>query len=370
MSQATLPGTEIPPTATPQPARVPVRAGWRVALLVGLGGVAVLLAVLAVSLGSVRIPVPDVVRAILGEPTETASWAFIVTEIRIPRALTGLLAGAALGVAGLKMQTLFRNPLADPHLLGVNAGASFGVSLVLLGGGSALTGGVALSTMEGLGTVTAAALGAAAVMAVMLLVAALIRSTVIVIVIGVMVNAFVLAMVDMLVYYAQPEAVKTFTDWSAGSFQSVTWQALPVLAGMVLAGLVLAVLSVKRLNLFLLGEGYAESLGVSVRAFRWTLMAGAALLAGAVTAHAGPIAFLGIAAPHLARGLLRTADHRYLIPGAAVLGATIAVAASILSQLPGSEAVLPLNTTLALLGAPVVTWVLVRLGRGGRGLEV
>ncbi|MBP2477345.1 iron complex transport system permease protein [Crossiella equi] len=338
-------------------------------LLVALGGVAALLAVLAVSLGSVRIPVPDVVDAVLGEPVSTPSWAFIVTEIRVPRMLTAVLAGAALGVAGLKLQTLFRNPLADPHLLGVNAGASLGVSIVLLGGGASLTGGIALSTVDGVGTVLAASVGAAAVMAVMLVVAAFVRSSVIVIVIGVMVNAFVLALVDMLVYYAQPEAVKTFTDWTSGSFQSVSWSALPVLAGMVAAGLLVAVLSVKRLNLFLLGETYAESLGVSVRAFRWTLMAGGSVLAGAVTAHAGPIAFLGIAAPHLARGLLRTADHRLLVPGAALLGAVIALAAGILTQLPGNDAVLPLNTTLALLGAPVVTWVLVRLGRG-RGLEV
>ncbi|WP_158886935.1 FecCD family ABC transporter permease [Amycolatopsis anabasis] len=340
-------------------------------LLPALGLLVVLLLVLGISLGAVDIPPLDVVRALTGQPTAQPSWAYLVTELRAPRALTALLAGAGLGVSGLVMQTLFRNALAEPNMLGIHAGASLGVGLIVLGGSGALAGALAGAGLgANLGLVAAAALGATAAMAFMLAVAAMIRSGVIVIILGVVLNAFVQAGVNLLVYLGDAEAVKTYTTWVVGSFERTTWRSMPVLALAVGLGLAVVFTGVKQLNLYLLGETYAESLGVPVRRFRWLMMLGAALLAGAVTAYSGPILFLGIAAPHLARGLLRAGDHRLLVPASALLGAAIALLAGIIGQLPGAELTLPINTSLAILGAPVVAWVLIRMGRSGRGLEV
>jgi iron complex transport system permease protein len=282
------------------------------------------------------------------------------------------LSGVALSLAGLQMQTLFRNALADPYILGVSSGASLGVSLVVL-----TSGGVVGNVLVGFGflrnlsIIAAAAIGAFSVLTVMLAVAVWIRNPVIVLIAGVMVGAFVLAFVNLLVYFAEPEAVKVFSDWHTGSFQGVGWAHLPILAGAVLLGSGLALGSTKQLNVFLLGERYAQSMGLSVQWLRSITLLSASVLAGAVTAYAGPIAFLGIAAPHLARAILATSDHRVLTPGAMVLGALMALGAGIIVQLPGSEYVLPLNSAMALLGAPVVTWVLFRLARSrARGLLV
>jgi iron complex transport system permease protein len=326
---------------------------------------------LTLAFGSVRIPLPDVVRILLGQEARTASWEVIVLDLRLPRAITATLAGAALGVAGLQLQTLFRNALADPFVLGISSGASLGVALVILPA-SGVAGRllIGFGLLQNLSVVAAAALGSAAVMALMFAIAARVRNAVIVLITGVMIGAFVSAIVNTLIFFAHPEAVKAFTDWHLGSFQGVGWRHMPVFLPAILAGVGLAVFAVKGLNAYLLGEQYAESMGVSVRGLRLLTLTSASILAGTVTAFAGPIAFLGIAAPHLARGLLRTADHRLLLPGSVLIGMLIALTAGLFAELPGSTLVLPLNSALALIGAPVVLWVLLRMTRTATGLEL
>ncbi|MEV0316092.1 FecCD family ABC transporter permease [Nonomuraea fuscirosea] len=345
---------------------------------------AVVLAVLAAAVpaaflatlawGSVSVPLDEVVAILRGQEPARGTWRAIVLDLRLPRATTAVLAGTAMALAGLAMQTLFRNALAEPYVLGVTSGAGLGVGLLLLpqgattGVGASLLAG--LAPLHGLGVVGAAALGAFAVLLVMLAIAGRVRNMVIVLVAGIMVGAFLGAVTNVLVFFARPEAVVAFTQWQFGSFEGVRAVQLPVLAAVVAAGALLLTLFVKQLNVSLLGERYAQSMGLSPRRVRIVAVAATALLSGAVTAYTGPIAFLGIAAPHLARGLLGTADHRLLIPGSALLGALTALVAGIFAQLPGTGLTLPLNAALALLGAPAVLHVLLRINRVGGGFHV
>ena len=330
---------------------------------------ALVLALLGVAVGSISIPFPaalDALGAVFSGSAGAASgdeavWAAIVQQIRIPRTLTALLAGAALGIAGLQMQTLFRNPLADPFVLGISAGASFGVAAVVLVAGTGVTVFTAgLGWLGDLGLAGAAVAGAAAVMALVLALSLRVRSIVTVLIVGLLVGQLVGALITILISAAQEQYVDQFVRWGFGSFRGVTWSELRILAPAVAAGIAVALLSVKQLNVLLLGESYARSLGVHVRRAQLAAMLGAALLAGAVTAFAGPIAFLGVAVPHLARGLFRTSDHRILAPAVILCGAVIALAAEIAAQLPGLSSVLPLNAVTALIGAPVVLSVLLR----------
>lgn len=364
--------------STPAVHTVPRRVFGRrqgIGLIVLLGmAMAAFLATLA--WGSVSVPLTDVVTVVRGGEATQPSWTAIVSTLRLPRALTAVLAGTAMALAGLAMQTLFRNALAEPYVLGVTSGAGLGVGLVLLPQGSGVGLGAALlaatGPVQGLGVVGAAAVGAFTVLLLMAAVAARVRSMVVVLVAGVMVSALLGALTTVLVHFARPEAVVAFTQWQFGTFQGVRPAQLPVLTATVGAGVLLLASSTKHLNASLLGEDYAQSMGMSVRRLRLTAMAATALLTGAVTAYAGPIAFLGIAAPHLARGLLGTSDHRVLLPGSALVGVVIALAAGVVAQLPGAatDAVLPLNAALALLGAPIVLRVLLRLHRNGGGYAV
>ena len=323
------------------------------------------LGVVAIAVGSVTIPLGDVIRILAGGEGAHGSWETIVEQIRVPRTITAVLAGAALGVAGLQMQTIFRNPLADPFVLGVSAGASLGVAVVILLAGT--TGSVfvaGLGFLGSLGLAGAATLGAAAVLVIVLIAASQVRSMVTILIVGLMVGQAVGALVVVLLALADATRVQQFVLWGFGSFRGVTWQDLQVMVPAIGAGLAVGLATAKPLNAMLLGEGYARSLGVPILRMRIATLGGAALLAGVVTAFAGPIVFLGVAIPHLARGVLGTSDHRILIPGVILLGGIVALAAEIIAQLPGSAAVLPLNAVTALLGAPVVILVLVRNRRG------
>ena len=313
--------------------------------------------------GSVSIPAQDVLTAIVGGETARASWQTIIMDYRLPKALTALLAGAALSASGLAMQTLFRNPLADPYVFGISAGASLGAALVLLAAGGA---GVAL--MAGLGlmgdaaVIAAAAGGAAAVMGIVLLASRWVRGTVTLLIVGIMVGYVASALVTILAHAAVPERLQAFINWTAGSFTAVSWGQMGVYATVLAAGFVLMVLCTKPLNALLLGDTYAASMGVSLRRARLGVIAATALLAGGVTAFCGPIAFLGLAAPHLCRALLHTSDHRLLLPASALLGGTLALFADVVAQSPGATSVLPLNAVLALIGAPIAIWVIIRRG--------
>lgn len=320
---------------------------------------------LSLAFGSVRIPLDQVLTIVLGGQPTRATWATIVYDFRLPKALTATLAGAALGVSGLQMQTLFRNPLADPFVLGVSSGASLGVALVILTVGAANTTLLAVAGLLGnLSLVAAASVGAGAVLMLVLALARRVQSSVTLLILGLMIGYLTSALVSLLLYFSIAERIQAYIAWSFGSFGGVTWLHLRVLAPTVLLGLLLAFTLTKSLNALLLGEAYAQSMGLHIRRARIGIVAASAVLAGAVTAFCGPIAFLGIAVPHLCRALLRSADHRVLLPATALLGATAALLADLAAQAPGSDVVLPLNAITALIGAPVVVWIILRRGVG------
>ena len=316
---------------------------------------------LSLSLGSVRIPLAGLFDIFTGGEPASQAWSIIIHTIRLPKAITGVLAGAALAVSGLQMQTLFRNPLADPFVLGISAGASLGVAIVVLTAGavgSALIAG--LGFLGDLGLAFAATLGAAAVLGGVLLVSRSVSSVMTLLILGLMFGYATAAFVSILIYFSVPEQIQSYILWTFGSFGSVTWRQIPVLACAILLGLLLALLCIKPLNALLLGEDYARSMGLNVKRARLWILISASILAGATTAFCGPIAFLGLAVPHLCRSLLHTSDHRVLMPAVVCLGATLALLSDLFAHLPGSQYVLPLNAVTSLIGAPVVIWFILR----------
>lgn len=340
------------------------RLGLRSAVLVGLLAGLVAAFTLSLTLGSVEIPLKDILKILIGQEPQRRTWTTIVMDFRLPKAITASLAGAALAVAGLEMQTLFRNPLADPFVLGINSGASLGVALVVLSVGVA--GASATSMLAGLGLVgnfglvAAASIGSGLVLGLMLLVAQRVHSTMTLLILGLMVGYAASALVSLLLYFSIAERIHAYINWTFGSFGGVTWSQMKVLAPVILAALAVAFVLSKSLNALLLGETYARTMGLNVaRARRWIILS-AALLAGSITAFCGPIGFLGIAVPHLCRSLFNTSDHRVLVPTCTLLGATLALIADIIAQMPGSQTVLPLNAVTALIGAPIVAWVIIR----------
>ncbi len=345
----------VAPGSTPDPS--PTRP-LLLLMALAMAMVACLLASLAG--GSVSIPWLDVVQILAGGESDNPAWSGIVLRIRLPKALTASLAGAALAVSGLLMQTLFRNPLAGPFVLGVSAGASLGVAIVLLAVGAGtsqlLTG---LGLVGDFGLVAAASLGSAAALA-LVMVAARRVSTLTLLILGVLFGYATSALVTVLIHFSLAERIQSYITWTFGSFGGVTWSQLQVLAPTLLVGLTLAFLAAKPLNALLLGEQYAASMGVAVTQARWLILVSTALLAGGVTAFCGPIGFLGIAVPHLVRGVFRVADHRILIPASILAGATIALISDLVAQLPGRQAVLPLNAVTALIGAPIIGAIILR----------
>lgn len=319
--------------------------------------------VLSLSLGSVRIPLDQVLASLAGSEAERASWRTIIVDFRLPKALTAMLAGAALSVSGLQMQTLFRNPLADPFVLGVSSGASLGVALVVLGVGAANTAFLSVIGLLSNFTLTvAASIGASAVMVIMLGLARRVQSSVTLLIIGLMIGYLTSAVGSLLLYFSIAERIQSYIAWSFGSFGGVTWSQLRVMAPTIGIGLLLAIALTKSLNALLLGEMYARSVGVNLKQARFGIVTSGAVLAGTVTAFCGPIGFLGLAVPHLCRALLRSADHRLLIPACVFIGATTALLADLAAQAPGLSVVLPLNAITALTGAPVVVWIILRRG--------
>jgi iron complex transport system permease protein len=363
MSQATYEPTPSPGDVTKRKRKVAqsLNLGLRPALLIML--LVALLGIFTVSLmvGSVRIPFDQIVTVLLGGEAERTSWTNIVLKFRLPKAITAALAGAALGVSGLMMQTFFRNPLAGPFVLGISSGASLGVALVVLS-----TGSVGLTLLAGVGLTGdlllagAAALGASATLLVIVAVANRVQSSMTLLILGLMLGYLVSAVVSLLLYFSIPERIQAYISWTFGSFSGVTWEQMPILAVGVVIGLLLALSLTKSLNALLLGEGYARSLGMNVRRTRLAVVIATALLAGTVTAFCGPIGFIGIAVPHLCRSLFNTSDHRMLVPGTILMGAIVALAASLLAEVPGANLVLPLNAITAMIGAPVVIGVILR----------
>lgn len=315
---------------------------------------------LDLALGSVAIPIQEVINILLGQEPEKATWANIILKFRLPKALTATLAGAALGVSGLQMQTLFKNPLAGPFVLGISSGASLGVALVVLTASVTTPTLLALGIISDFGLITAASLGAASVLGVMLVVSRRVQDTMTLLILGLLFGYATSAIVSILLQFSSKERIQSYIMWTFGSFAGVTWRQLIVLIPVILLSLLVAVLQSKSLNALLLGESYARSLGLTVEKARFSVISSASILAGGITAFCGPIAFLGVAIPHLCRSLFNTSDHRILIPSVIILGAILALIADFFSQVAVSQMVLPLNAITALIGTPVVTWVILR----------
>ena len=335
-------------------------------LLAGLALVALAAFMLSLAVGSVRIPLDEIVAVLLGGDASKPAWATIVLKFRLPKALTAMLAGAALSVSGLQMQTLFRNPLAGPFVLGISSGASLGVAAAVLlagvavglGGSTTLLAGISLAGDTSLAL--SAIIGSGLVLLLVMSVARRVQSGMTLLILGLMFGYTTSALVSVLIYFSVVERIQAYISWTFGTFGGVTWRQLQVMAPAILSGLVGGHLLMKPLNALLLGETYAQSLGLNVRRVRLGIIGSSAILAGVVTAFCGPIGFLGIAVPHLCRSLLHTSDHRLLLPAVSLMGATLALGADIVAGLPGSQLTLPLNAVTALLGAPVVIWVILR----------
>lgn len=332
----------------------------------GLIGLAVCLALLFLAdiyLGSVRIGFGKVLETLLGRAPSDSIAAKIVLLFRLPKALTALLSGAALAVAGLQMQTIFRNPLAGPFVLGINSGASLGVAVIVLALGAS-TGAAFLESFGVGGQIClalAAALGAAAVLLLVLSFSTRVRGMMTLLVLGLLFGYAVSAVVSILIQWSSADRIQAYVAWTFGSFGGVTLHQLPVFAPVLGVAIGASQLAAKQLDALLLGEQYAVSMGVRVRRVRVLIILLTALLAGTVTAFCGPIAFIGVAVPHLMRSLFSSSSHRLLLPSAALMGSIAALASDIISHVPGTELILPLNAVTALIGAPVVIWVI--LGR-------
>ncbi|MEM8642023.1 MAG: iron ABC transporter permease [Cyanobacteria bacterium P01_G01_bin.54] len=325
-------------------------------LVLGLLVLAIFLASLA--LGSVAIPLPEVLTILLGGSASKSTWQDIILQFRLPRAIAAAAAGAALAISGLQLQALFRNPLAGPSVLGINAGASLGVALVVLTGNVA--GSSVLAGLSQLSLVAAASLGAGASMGLVLLVAHRVRNALALLIFGLMFGYTTTALVTILLHFSRLDQTLAYLSWTFGSFAGVTWSQMPVFLPLIGIGIVLAHLCYKPLNLLLLGEDQALGLGLSLKLVRGYLIVSSSLLAGAVTAFCGPIAFLGVAVPHLGRSLFCTVNHRILVTAVTLLGALLALLADLIAQLPGSQTVLPLNAVTALIGAPVLIWLMLK----------
>jgi iron complex transport system permease protein len=357
-----IPGAPAPSTAKAD--RPWPELGVRRLVLVALVILLVGLFVLSLTLGSVSIPLKDIITVLTGGEPARASWRSIVLNHRLPKALTASLAGAALATAGLQMQTLFRNPLAGPFVLGINAGASLGVALVVLSvgvaGGSATLLLASLGLAGDFGVVFAASAGAALVMGLVLLISRRVHGTTTLLIIGMMIGYATGAFVSVLLYFSIAEFIQVYINWTFGSFGGVTWAKMEAFAPALIAGLGIAYVLAKPLNALLLGEDYARSMGLNTRRARFWIIISASLLAGAVTAFCGPIGFIGIAVPHLCRSLLNTSDHHILMPTVTLMGAALALLADLIAGMPGSQIVLPLNAVTSLIGAPIVIWVILR----------
>jgi iron complex transport system permease protein len=316
--------------------------------------------ILDVFLGSVNLKISEVFQALTGHSGSDVET--IVMKFRLPKALTAMFVGIALSLSGLQMQTLFRNPMAGPYVLGVSSGASLGVAIVILG----FSAGITTGNLHGLGNwalVFSAWIGAGAVMVLIMLISSRIQDIFVILVIGLMLSGGISAVVSIMQYFSNETMLKSYVIWTMGSLGNLTGSQLNVLMISVTAGIILSLASVKMLNAFLLGENYAMSIGLNIRFSRSLIFACTCILAGSVTAFCGPIGFIGIAVPHIARNIFRTSDHFILVPGSMLCGGIIMMASDLISQMPGTGTMLPVNSITSLIGIPVVIWVILRSGK-------
>ncbi|PWA09556.1 iron ABC transporter permease [Flavobacterium laiguense] len=312
-----------------------------------------------ISLGSITIPFKEVYTSLTGGQSSKSTWEYIIINYRLPKAITAVLVGMGLSISGLLMQTLFRNPLAGPYVLGLSSGASLGVAFVILGA-SILPSFLSGFLLSPYGIVLASTLGSTTVLLLVLLVSQRLRDTMAILIVGLMFGSFTSAIVGVLTYFSSAEQLQKFTFWSMGNLGNLSWSSIIILSICVLLGLFLSLLSIKPLNALLLGENYAKSMGLNFNKARLIIILATSILAGSITAYAGPIAFIGLAVPHIAKLVFQTSNHTVLFWSTLLFGAAIMLICDVVSQMPGMEVTLPINAITSILGAPVVIWLLVR----------
>ncbi len=311
------------------------------------------------SLGSVRIPLADTCAILLGQQGENEAWRTIVLHFRLPRAIAAVLAGMGLSLSGLFMQTYFRNPLAGPFVLGVSSGASLGVALVVLGG-AGISASLSFFQPDNWSIIIGAVVGASLVFSVVLFFARLVKNNTSLLIIGLMFSSTTSSLVSIFQYFSTPENIQSYLLWTFGDLGGVTWDELQVLAPVLVLALTLSVFMIKPLNILQLGEVYAQNAGLSIRTIRYAIILLTAMLAGTITAFCGPIAFVGLAVPHIARMVSPGTDHRQVLPFTALIGAVILLVCDLGARLPGVAQTLPLNAVTSLFGGPLVIWLIVR----------
>lgn len=308
-----------------------------------------------ISLGSVSIPPTEIVRTLLGLPVENVIWQDIIIDFRLTKALTCILAGSALSIGGLQMQTLFRNPLAGPDILGLSSGASLLVSLVFMAGVSSFS-----LLSESWSLALAACTGSSLMLLLVLALAGKVKDNTSLLIVGLMIGAGTASFVSVLQFMSRAEDQQYYLIWTFGSLGGLNWTEIGILTLALLGGSLLLVINVKSLNAWLLGDNYSQSLGMNLKRSRLLMILSTSVLTGAVTAFCGPIAFVGLAVPHLIRLLFKTSDHRLLLPAVAMGGASLLLFCDCLAQVPGSTYVLPINAVTALIGAPLVVWIILK----------
>ena len=333
--------------------------GSTIILMVMLGISIVGFFILNLLLGSVSIPVDNIIDILLGRDNDNLIWRNIILKSRLPQSLTAMMAGAGLAVSGLLMQTVFRNPLAGPSVLGISSGASLGVACVVLLSGS--IGGVALSKLGVIGEVTitlSAIIGSLLIMALIAFVAQKVRGNVTLLIMGVMIGYIANAIIGVLKFFSAEEDIRAYVIWGLGSFSRVSGGQTSVFILLMLVLLPLSFFLIKSLNLLLLGDSYAQNLGLNIKRARLLVIGCSGVLVAVVTAYCGPIVFLGLAVPHICRGLFHTSNHVVILPASLLGGASLALLCNLIARMPGFEGALPVNSVTALVGAPVVMWVL------------
>ena len=315
--------------------------------------------VINISLGSVSIPMKEVFRSLTGGIASKETWEYILINYRLPKAIAAILVGMGLSISGLLMQTLFRNPLAGPYVLGLSSGASLGVATVILGA-ALLPPFLATLLLSSYGIILASSLGSFIVLLAVLAVSHRLRDTMAILIVGLMFGSLTSAIVGTLTYFSTAEQLQKFTFWSLGNLGNLSWTSISLLTICVAIGLLLSLFSIKPLNSLLLGENYAKSLGLNYKKSRLIIIFATSILAGSITAFAGPIAFIGLAVPHIAKLVFQTSNHTILFWSTILFGAIIMLICDSISQLPGSDLTLPINAVTSIFGAPIVIWLLIR----------
>jgi len=310
-------------------------------------------------IGSVSIPFSAIFDILTGTEVLKKSWEHIVLEVRLPQTITAFLTGGAIAVSGLLLQTAFRNPLADSGILGISAGSSLGVAIVVMLFGGIIGGASGFSLSSSMTIVAGAFIGAAIILAIIIGFASIVRNNIMLLIIGIMVGYLTSSIISLLKYWSSSEKVFAYVIWGMGDFSGVSLVQLPFYAGIIFIGLILSILLIKPLNALLLGERYAANLGINIKRVRFLLLVCAGLLTAITTAYCGPISFIGLAVPHIARLLLGTSNHKSLLPVTILTGTFMALLCNLISVLPGSSGLIPLNAITPLFGAPVIIYVIV-----------